>query len=397
MKLLVIGAGMMGSAAAYDMARQAGVESVTLADSDYRRAKEAAKRLNKLSKTDKVEPEKVDAASEKSAYKLMRDHAACLSAVPYFFNLGLAKAAIKARCHFADLGGNNVVVRKTLELAKKAEREGVALAPDCGLSPGMASILAGELMRRIGGKADALKIYVGGLPVEPKPPFNYQMVFSVEGLINEYCEPARVLKDGKIKTIEPLSEFEDFEIDGLPTLEAFHTSGGTSTLPETFAGKVGECFEKTLRYQGHGQFIRGLYDLGLFSSEKRKINGVEITPRAVTSSLFLEKFGGDAPDLTVMRIEAHKSGKRSLFGKRQEPDQVMSFTLVDRFDPKTGMTSMMRTTAWPAAVVVEMLAEGTIAKRGAVLQERDVPADDFLEAMAARGVDIHFDQKRRGD
>jgi lysine 6-dehydrogenase len=394
MKLLVIGAGMMGSAAAYDMARTAGVDSVILADSDFKRAKEAARRLNKLIKGDKIQPEKVDASSEKSAYKLMRGHAGCLSAVPYFFNLGLAKAAIKARCHFADLGGNNVVVRKTLELTKKAEKEGVALAPDCGLSPGMASILAGELMRRIGGKADALKIYVGGLPVNPKPPFNYQMVFSVEGLVNEYCEPARVLKNGKIQVIEPLSEFETFKIEGLPALDAFHTSGGTSTLPETFAGKVGECFEKTLRYQGHAQFIRGLYDLGMFSSEKRKINGVEISPRAVTSSLFLEKFAGDDPDLTVMRVEAHKAGKRSLLGKPKEPGVVMSFTIVDKFDPKTGMTSMMRTTAWPAAVVVEMLADGVIEKRGAVLQERDVPADAFLQAMANRGVEIRFQEKQ---
>jgi lysine 6-dehydrogenase len=393
MKLLVIGSGMMGSAAAYDMARVPGVESVTLADSDHKRAKEAATRLNKLNKSEKIRAAKVDASSEKSAYKLMRDHQGCLSAVPYFFNLGLAKAAIKAGCHFADLGGNNVVVRKTLELAKKAEKAGVALAPDCGLSPGMASILAGELMRRIGEKAEALKIYVGGLPVKPKPPFNYQMVFSVEGLINEYVEPARVLKKGKIQTIEPLSEFETFEIEGLPPLDAFHTSGGTSTLPETFAGKVGECFEKTLRYQGHAQFIRGLYDLGFLSSEKRKINGVEISPRAVTSSLFQEKFGGDDPDLTVMRVEAHKSGKRSPFGKQQEPDTVMSFTIVDRYDPKTKMTSMMRTTAWPAAVVVEMLADGTISKRGAVLQERDVPADAFLQAMGNRGVRIYFDEK----
>lgn len=397
MKLLVIGAGMMGSAAAYDMTRAAGIDSVTLADSDYKRAKEAAKRLNKLTKSDRVEPEKVDAASEKSASKLMRGHAGCLSAVPYFFNLGLAKAAIKAKCHFADLGGNNVVVRKTLELAKKAEKEGIALAPDCGLSPGMASILAGELMRRIGGKADALKIYVGGLPVNPKPPFNYQMVFSVEGLINEYAEPARVLKKGKIQVIEPLTEFETFKIEGLPPLDAFHTSGGTSTLPETFAGQVGECFEKTLRYPGHAQFIRGLYDLGMFSSEKRKIDGVEVSPRAVTSSLFLEKFGGNDPDLTVMRVEAHKSGKRSLFGKQQEPDTVMSFTVVDKFDPKTGMTSMMRTTAWPAAIVVEMLADGTIEKRGAVLQERDVPAAAFLKAMASLGVEIRFDEKRRSN
>src|SRR3954467_3283711 len=289
MKLLVIGSGMMGSAAAYDMARNPDVKSVTLADSDYKLAKETAARLNKLLRDKKIVPEKVDASSESAAYKLMRGHNACLSAVPYFFNLGLANAAIKAKCHFGDLGGNNVVVRKTLELSKKAEKAGVALAPDCGLSPGMASILAGELMRRIGGQAEALKIYVGGLPVNPKPPFNYQLVFSVEGLINEYCEPAIVLRKGKIQKIEPLTEIEKFEIPGLPPLDAFHTSGGTSTLPETFSGKVGECFEKTLRYQGHIDLIRGLYDLGLFSSEKRRINGVEISPRAVTSNLFLEK------------------------------------------------------------------------------------------------------------
>jgi lysine 6-dehydrogenase len=398
MKLLVIGSGMMGSAAAYDMARNPNVAAVTIADSDHKRAKETATRLNKLLGSKTITAEKVDASSEKSAYKLMRGHAACLSAVPYFFNLGLAKAAIKAKCHFADLGGNNVVVRQTLDLAKKAEKAGVALAPDCGLSPGMASILAGELMRRIGGKAEALKIYVGGLPVDPKPPFNYQLVFSVEGLINEYCEPAIVLRKGKIQRIEPLSEIETFEIPGLPPLDAFHTSGGTSTLPETFTGKVGECFEKTLRYQGHIPLIRGLYDLGLFSSEKRKINGVEISPRAITSNLFVEKFSGDAPDLTVMRIEAWEPEKRKLLGLRSsgEPRRVLSFTLVDRFDPKTKMTSMMRTTAWPAAIVVQMMASGDITKRGAILQERDVPAEAFLKAMAARGIDIAYDERMSG-
>jgi lysine 6-dehydrogenase len=395
MKLLVIGSGMMGSAAAYDMARNPEVKSVTIADSDHKRAKDVAARVNKLLGSKKISSEKVDASSEKSAYKLMRGHAACLSAVPYFFNLGLAKAAIKAKCHFADLGGNNVVVRKTLELSKKAEKAGVALAPDCGLSPGMASILAGELIRRIGGKAEALKIYVGGLPVNPKPPFNYQLVFSVEGLINEYCEPAIVLRKGKIQKIEPLTEIEKFEIPGLPPLDAFHTSGGTSTLPETFSGKVGECFEKTLRYQGHIDLIRGLYDLGLFSSEKRRINGVEISPRAVTSNLFLEKFAGDAPDLTVMRIEAWEPEKRALLGLRRsgEPRRVLSFTLVDRYDPKTKMTSMMRTTAWPAAIVVQMMASGEMAKRGGVLQERDVPAELFLHSMSARGIDIAYDEK----
>jgi lysine 6-dehydrogenase len=308
----------------------------------------------------------------------MAQHDGALSAVPYFYNLGLAKAAIEARCHFADLGGNNTVVRQELDLDKKAAKRQVGIAPDCGLSPGMASILGGDLVRRIGGKADALKLYVGGLPQKPKAPFNYQLVFSVEGLINEYSEPARVLRNGKMKIIEPLTEIERFKIGEFPELEAFHTSGGTSTMPETFGSAVGECFEKTLRYPGHVAMIRALYDLGLFSQKRRKIGKAEITPRQVISNLFLEKFAGNEPDVTVMRLEAHRNGK------------IASFTMIDKFDPKTKMTSMMRTTAWPASIVLQMMVTGEIEKRGAVLQERDVPATQFLSEMAARGIEIVY-------
>jgi len=235
LKLLVIGAGMMGTSAAYDMARSSGVTVVTVADTDKKRARESAERVNKLAKRKIASDVEIDASDKKKAARLMGDHNAALSAVPYFYNVDLAKAAIDARCHFADLGGNNTVVREQLALGKQAEKRGVAIAPDCGLSPGMASILAGELMRRIGGTAEALKIYVGGLPVDPQPPFQYHLVFSVEGLINEYAEPAKILRNGKMVTIEPLTEVETFRVADFPPLEAFHTSGGTSTLPETFA------------------------------------------------------------------------------------------------------------------------------------------------------------------
>jgi lysine 6-dehydrogenase len=378
MKLLVIGAGMMGSSAAYDMARCARVESVTLADADTKRAKDAANRINKMVPGKKVKASGIDASSKRDVAKIMRGHDGTLSAVPYFFNLGLAEAAVDSRNHFADLGGNNTVVRKELALDKKAAKNGIGLAPDCGLSPGMASVLGGELMRRVGGKADALKIYVGGLLQEPNPPFHYQLVFSVEGLINEYAEPARILRNGKLITIEPLTEIEEFKIPGFATLEAFHTSGGTSTMPETFGKNVGECFEKTLRYPGHLQMIRSLYDLGLFSKEKRKIGKVEIAPRALMSNLMVEKFGGDKPDVSVMRVEAHRDGR------------VAAFTMIDKYDPETKQTSMMRTTAWPASVVLQMMVNGEITKRGAVLQERDVPAQQFLNEMAARGVELSY-------
>ncbi len=393
MKLLVIGSGMMGSAAAYDMSRQAEVDSVTLADSDLKRAREVAARINHIQGDRKVRAVVLDASSESAALRLMKGHDAALSAVPYFLNLGLAKAAIEARCHFADLGGNNTVVRQELALAAKAEKRGVAIAPDCGLSPGMASILGGELVNRLGGRADALKLYVGGLPEKPMPPFHYQLVFSVEGLINEYVEPASILRKGKMVTVEPLTEPEEFHMAGFAPLVAFHTSGGTSTLPETFEGRVGECFEKTLRYPGHFDLLCELKALGLFSSEKMKIGKAEIAPRAVMSKVFEGKFAGKGPDVCIMRLEAHESvrtpGVRGLLGARLQ-GRVASFTLVDHYDPKTDMSAMMRTTAFPAAIVLHMLASGAIAKRGAVLQERDVPADLFLDEMAKRGIKIQY-------
>jgi lysine 6-dehydrogenase len=378
MKLLVIGAGMMGSSAAFDMVRCARVDSVTLADADTRRAKDAAKHINKMVPGKKVEATGIDASSKRDAVKKMRGHDGTLSAVPYFYNLGLAEAAIDAECHFADLGGNNTVVRQELALDRKAAKKNIGIAPDCGLSPGMASVLGGELMRRIGGRAGALKIYVGGLPQNPKPPFQYQLVFSVEGLINEYAEPARILRNHKLITIEPLTEVESFKIPGFPELEAFHTSGGTSTMPETFGKSIGECFEKTLRYPGHFAMIRSLYDLGLFSKEKRKVGKIEIAPRRLMAELMVDKFSGNEPDVTVMRVEAHHDGR------------VAAFTMIDKYDAKTKQTSMMRTTAWPASVVLQMMAGGEISKRGAVLQERDVPAQQFLREMAARGVELVY-------
>jgi lysine 6-dehydrogenase len=393
MKLLVIGSGMMGSAAAFDMARTPQVSSVTLADSDTKRARDVAVRVNRITGENKVRAVSLDASDEKAAVKLMHGHDAALSAVPYFLNLGLARAAVEARCHLADLGGNNTVVRQELALSKNAEKRGVALAPDCGLSPGMASILGGELVRRLGGRADALRLYVGGLPERPTPPFHYQLVFSVEGLINEYVEPARILRKGKLTTIDPLTEPEDFHIASFAPLVAFHTSGGTSTLPETFEGHVGECFEKTLRYPGHYDLLCELKELGLFSSEKMKFGNAEISPRAMMSKIFEGKFASKGPDVCIMRLEAHESvnrpGARGLLGGRLK-GRVASFTMVDHYDPKTDMSSMMRTTAFPASIVVQMLASGAISKRGGVLQERDVPADLFLGEIEKRGIRIDY-------
>jgi saccharopine dehydrogenase-like NADP-dependent oxidoreductase len=124
-----------------------------------------------------------------------------------------------------------------------------------------------------------------------------------------------------------------------------------------------------------------------------RVNGTDITPRAVMSKIFEGKFAGKGPDVCIMRLEAHESlrtpGVRGLLGGRLK-GRVATFTLVDHYDPKTDMSAMMRTTAFPASIVVQMLASGAITKRGGVLQERDVPADLFLEEMSNRGIHIQY-------
>ena len=125
------------------------------------------------------------------------------------------------------------------------------------------------------------------------------------------------------------------------------------------------------------------YDLGFFSSEKRRLKSGEVSPRELTTHLFLEKLSGEEPDVTIMRIEAH-ARKR-----------LLSYTMVDYHDRRTGLSSMMRTTAWPASLVLQMITSGAIAKRGGIRQELDVPADIFLREMSGRGVKIRFAQTGR--
>jgi lysine 6-dehydrogenase len=152
------------------------------------------------------------------------------------------------------LGGNNYIVDAQLALDEAAKKANINIVPDCGLAPGMVSVLAMHGANRF-DETEEIHIRVGGLPQTPKPPLDYQLVFSVEGLINEYIESARVIRDGKIIEVNSMTELETLAFDGFSALEAFQTSGGTSTLPDTFCGKVKELDYKTIRYAGHCQKI----------------------------------------------------------------------------------------------------------------------------------------------
>ena len=289
MKILVLGAGRMGHGAAYDLVHNSpGVEQVTVADFELGKAELVASQVG----TGRIDARQVDASDYSAVRDLMQGHASVISCVNYWYNESLSKAAIETKANFCDLGGNNYVVDAQLALDREAKAAGTNIIPDCGLAPGMVSILAMHGAAKF-DEIDEIHIRVGGLPQDPQPPLDYQLVFSVEGLINEYVEAARVVRDGRIAEVESMTELESLSFDGFPPLEAFQTSGGTSTLPDTFLGKIRELDYKTIRYAGHCEKFKTMIDLGLCSSEEIVLSEpgavatrfLKITPRKVFGEL----------------------------------------------------------------------------------------------------------------
>jgi lysine 6-dehydrogenase len=376
MKLLVLGAGLQGSAAAFDLLRNVDVERVGLADRSSERLEQARLRLGDR----RLSLHELDVADTERVIELMADYDACLSAVNYWFNVDLTRAAIEARTHFCDLGGNNTIVGEQLKMDAAAFAAGVTVVPDCGLAPGMANILAAHGIRRL-DEVSSVRIRVGGLPQHPKPPLDYQLVFAVEGLLNEYVERCVVVRDGVKLSVEPLTEIEEIEFpEPFGKLEAFHTSGGLSTLAKTFAGKIRDMDYKTIRYPGHGAKMRTLLEIGLFSADPLQVGDVEVKPRAVTARVLENLLAGDDQDCVLVRV--------TVVGLKNGARRRLEFELIDHYDAENGITAMMRCTAYPASVILQMLASKRIEPRGVVLQERCVPAEEFIAELQKRGMRI---------
>jgi lysine 6-dehydrogenase len=309
----------------------------------------------------------------------MRGHGSVISCVNYWYNVELSKAAIAAGANFCDLGGNNYIVDEQLALDEEARRAGINIIPDCGLAPGMVSILAMHGAQRF-DEIEEIHIRVGGLPQNPKPPLDYQLVFSVEGLINEYVEVARVIRAGQITEVDSMTEIESLAFDDFPPLEAFQTSGGTSTLPETFLGKIRDLDYKTIRYAGHCEKFKTMIDLGLCSSEEIPVDFQKVTPRKVLGELLTKNLPADEPDYVLVRLE--------FVGKANGETKRLRYDIVDRQDEETGLSAMMRTTAFPASIIAQMMASGDVLMRGATPQEKAIDAEKFVAELERRNIVI---------
>jgi lysine 6-dehydrogenase len=377
---LVLGAGRQGAAAAYDMARWGQARRVVLADRDLDIARQAAGRINSLTGDSMVEAQQVDVTNPHSLRQALTDMDACLSAVPYIFNLDITQAAVNAGVNICDLGGNTDLARRQHGMAEVARAAGISVIPNCGQVPGMGTSLSVYAMELLDEAEDVL-MWDGGIPQEPRPPFNYLLTFHIAGLTNEYAEPAIFIRNGKVTQVEPMTELEEVEFpEPIGKLEAFVTGGGTDTMPWTFDGRLRTLQNLTLRHPGHFAQLRAFYDLGLWDLKPVQVGGVEVAPREVFHTLFepLVTFPGDR-DLVIVRVEA--SGK-----KDGRPAKAL-VEMIDYYDPETGFTAMERGTGWSAAIVAEMMAHGQ-TPHGAGGVEVMVPAEPFVEQLRRRGISV---------
>jgi lysine 6-dehydrogenase len=363
----------MGRAAAFDLSRADDVSEVGVFDIDLELARSVANQYG----NDIATAGTIDAGDEDAATALLRDYDMAISCVTYKYNPGLTRAAIEAGCHLVDLGGNNDVVQTQLSFDEQAREAGVLVVPDCGLAPGMVAVLVADGVSKL-DKTEAVSIRVGGLPQVPRPPLNYQMVFSAEGLINEYWEPCVILEGGRKKTVEPMTGLETLEFDGVGTLEAFYTSGGTSTLPDTYEGEISSLDYKTIRYPGHCQLFRPMLEIGLASRKPITVGGAEVVPRDLLKAVLDRNLSFGERDLVLARVTV----EGSVEGKRRRT----TYQIIDRQDAASGLTAMMRTTAFPAATVGWMAAAGRIEERGVLPQERCVPPSMFIAELKKRGI-----------
>jgi lysine 6-dehydrogenase len=314
---------------------------------------------------------------------LMRNYDVAIGTARYSLNVLLTKAAIKGGIHFCDLGGNNTVVQEQHALSNLAAAAGSKILPDCGIAPGAASVLAHHAMQNV-ANAKRLFIFCGGLPQEPEGDLLYERVFDPSGLVNEYDEVCNLIRHGRRETAEPLTGLEEVYFPGYGHLQAAHTSGGLSTLVETYDGKLDELCYQTLRYlpergkRSHWEIMRMYRDLGWFN-DTRKINmfGRETTPRQLFEEYLRQTLPTGKPDMLFLMVICESENGAGL-----------RLRLMDKMDMTTGLSAMQRTTGYSIAICARMLAIDAINETGTLKHELHVPTRLFLDEWQTMGINV---------
>lgn len=347
MRVIILGAGLVGKAMALDLAAEPGFE-ITAVDFRGEPLEELARAGVAVVRKDLSRPAEVSEA--------VRDYELVINALPGFLGFQTLKACLESGKNVVDIA---FFPEDPFELDSLAKEKGVMAVVDCGVAPGLSHMLAAYGLNQL-DRGRSLLIYVGGLPVVRQWPFEYKAVFSPFDVIEEYLRPARFRENGHLVIKPALSDPEFIEFEKLGTLEAFNTDG-LRTLLKTL--DVPNMKEKTLRYPGHREKMAILKEAGFFGTEPVEISSQRIRPIDFTAKVLFSRLRlkPGEEDLTVMRV--------MVSGEKGGQNRTLIYDLFDRFDRKTGIHSMARTTGYTATMVARAMARGLIKRTGIVAPE----------------------------
>jgi lysine 6-dehydrogenase len=343
-KIIVLGAGMVGSAMAIDLAKYHDVTSV---DRDE-------ENLHKVEKYG-IHTIKADLGFYENVHTLINGYDLVIGAVPGNMGYHVCEEVIKAGKDIVDI---SFFPEDLFGLDEIAKEKKVTAIVDCGVAPGMGNIILGYHNKRM--DVEKFGCLVGGLPFKREKPFEYKAPFSPIDVLEEYTRPARYVENGHIITKPALSDAEYIEFEEVGTLEAFNTDGLRSLM---YTMKIPNMKEKTLRYPGHIEYIKALKDSGFFDTEKMDINGVRISPMEFTSKILFDKWklGEEEEEFTIMRV--------TIEGKENGEPKKYVYSLFDKYDKQTKTSSMARTTGYTATAVANLLLNGMFNRKGVIPPE----------------------------
>ena len=380
MRMLVLGAGLQGCACAFDLLNNPKVEKVLLADIRVMALPAFLQPYLTADGSGRLVQLVLDVRSDDDVLAAMAQCDAVQSAIPYFFNLRLAQLAVQSGVHFADLGGNTSIVLQQKLLDAAAREKGVSVVPDTGLAPGMVNIIAQHGIDQF-DTVQSMQLFVGGLPQHPEPPLNYQIVYSIEGVVDYYNTPSLIVRNGQTMTVEALTEIVPVTFPSpLNTLEAFHTAGGLSTMVYRYADSIPTMEYKTLRYPGHAAIMAGVRQLGLMSTEAVDVKGTSVVPRDVFVRIAGEKLRRDGgADVVALRVV--------IAGTKNGRSAQRAWQLVDMYDATNGITAMMRTTGFTLSITGQLQAMRVIAP-GVHTTDECIPPETYFRMLAERGIHV---------